>query len=328
MHTLIQASTHLVLVAIALMSCESSSKRVGSNSAEESASASGAANATSASGTILPAQAIVAKSNDGGEAEVGSALSERCLKGDDDACDLVLAGIPNAEGAEWAGATAALCKAGASTYCLEHDRAAEAAWQAGCAKGVYLACKSAGVLLIEKGRMDSAPETSDAARQRFRMERCLGAESARSMTACYDLVTDIKEAERNRARGYAVLTQACAGNDTAACGLVAKTHTSLLRQAELPEVIVGERSTATRLEQAHAADYGAVLTRLAASCEQTDWAACGFCGDRRRGYLTHDGEYVDQAVREAALAAKVRQSCDALWRVGAMKFRDALMAKH
>jgi hypothetical protein len=306
-----------LLVVCAWFGCDASSKRAQPRVASGSGSSSGGL----ATATTSANAATVDKTNTGKT----SAISERCLAGDDEACDVVLSGIPHSEGGDWVGATEAMCNVGASSYCSTNDKAALTQWRAGCDRGSYMACKAANVLqdIIEKQSLD------EPALPRLKQisDWCLSGPSPRSLAACADLAVNITSTEADRSAAYGLLNQACARKDTGGCAVVVTVHTGLLRHADLAFFSEAEHSFARNLVQRYASEYNATLTHLAQSCEHSDWAACGFCGDRRRGYLTHDGEYVDQAVREAALSPATRKYCDAQWLVGAQQFRRTLLSK-
>lgn len=262
-----------LLVVCAWFGCDASSKRAQPRVASGSGSSSGGL----ATATTSANAATVDKTNAGKT----SAISERCLAGDDEACDVVLSGIPHSEAGDWVGATEAMCKAGASAYCSSNDKAALTQWRAGCDRGSYMACKAANVLqdMIEKQSL----EEPALPRRKQVSDWCLSGPRPRSLAACADLVVNITSTEADRSAAYALLNQACARKDTGGCAVVVKVHTGLLRHVDLDSFSEAEHSFARNLVQRYASEYNATLTHLAQSCAHADWAACGFCGDRRRG---------------------------------------------
>lgn len=250
-----------------------------------------------------------------------SELSQRCIAGEDDACTVVVAGA-RADEYEWSAVLPALCTIGARSFCLTHDAPALAHWRAGCAAGSYLACKSATVLgdLIERG----ASTDTKAARRQLTSTWCTRTQ-ARSLSACFDLATDFEQTGADRAVAYDLIQEACDRDDVAGCAIVIKTHLSLFIQSASDVFSQVERDTARSLiEGANAHRYELALTRTAALCK-SDWAACGFCGERRRGYLNDVPEA--EPVRNAQLSPETRRSCDDRWLVGSRVFRAALLAR-
>jgi hypothetical protein len=251
-----------------------------------------------------------------------SETARACLAGNDEACDVVLAGVVSSEQDEWAGVMAALCRAGIAATCLTHDSQALGEWRRGCAEGSYRSCKAVIVLegIIE--RRDSS-EVTEHRRRALTGEWCdARAAAPRSLYACFDRVADIGESVTARSEALTLLADACQQGSLEACARVIASHLSLVKQNSADVFEVSERHAARTLieAQSQAAHEGA-LARLAQLCEAEDWAACGYCGDLREG---HVGTPSGQTAR--VLPASRRQQCDRQWLTGAREFRATVLA--
>lgn len=247
---------------------------------------------------------------------------QRCLAGDDESCDTILAGVISEETGEWTGIPGALCRAGVASYCSTHDEHSLELWRRACEEGSYRSCKAAIVLqdLIVR---DELRDTDDARRDLTR-KWCTPATASPSSSpyACYDLVSDHEESLDARASALATLQEACEKDAVEACGRVAAGHLSLIKQSQSDVFDEPQRAAArTLIDQHSKVAYENAIERLARICSSTDWAACGFCGDRREG---HAGK--SMGIASDTVPSSTRQQCDSRWSEGAVEFRATVLS--
>ena len=241
-----------------------------------------------------------------------SLVVDRCLRGEDEACDTILIGIRNEERDQWTGVSDALCRRGATAYCTALTHETLRRWRAACAAGSFRACVKA---IGFRGTIE-ARETADTTAERRGLAEvwCHVGERPRSFEACRELVLNHDLPSERRIAAYSSLYDACAV-DLVSCSFVVTAHHLLVVASEAEFNTNDERRTAQTIVD-HGRDrwFKPAAERLHQACAD-DWTACAYCSDRQRGFM----------VGRPAESAPELPGCNSAWEAQAALFRTTVL---